>query len=438
MATPSESRLATSVNGELADRVQQLRLDNQLGAGTARPPGGSWLPWILCGLLAVTWAGVGVRWYKSAPQKDDAPGGPSAPGSTGTGGSGPPEAGAMVTQLKGIVIPSLQVNLSPRDVAAEITEIYFAEGKRVKQGDKLATLLDHQYANRLKTEEATVKAAEAQQKRATAAKASAEALVAKSESALAAAKARVTRAVAFVERAKADFDQAEQQNRAGTIASTEYQKFKADKLAADADLIAANADVKAAEQSVLAAKEDVKTAISNVTAAAADLGAAESRRDEAARLVKNCTITAPIDGTILTKVADKGALVSPMSFNVAAGICTIADLSKLEVEIDVPERQITRLKPGQSCLLQADADPTRAYRGVVDRVMPIADDTKNVVKVRIRAYLPKTEEQGAFLKPKMGITATVHERPFVLNRDTDFLWGDEDTRQPEWAKGWKK
>src|SRR5262249_20471544 len=116
----------------------------------------------------------------------------------------------------------------------------------------------------------------------------------------------------------------------------------------------------------------------------------------------------------------------------------IADLSKLEVEIDVPERQITKVKPGQECLLQADADPTRGYRGVVDRVMPIADDTKNVVKVRIRAYLPKNEEQGTFLKPKMAITATVYERRFVVDPKVDSLWGDEAARQIAWDAEWKR
>jgi multidrug resistance efflux pump len=441
MATPTDSRLGTSANGDLADRVQQLRLDTQLGAAKGAGSG-SWLPWVLCGLLAVTWAGVGVRWYRAVPQKaDEAPGAPAGttPSAQASGPGQPAAApGALVTQLKGTVIPSLQVNLSPRDVAAEITEIFFAEGKRVKRGDKLATLLDHQYANRLKTEEAAVKAGEAQVARATAGKAAAEAMVSKAEAALAAAKARVARADAIQVRAGKDFEQAKMQNATGTIGSQEYQKFEADKLAADADQKASVADVTAAERAIEAARADVNTATANVSASAADLKAAESRRDEAQRLVNNCVVTAPIDGTILTKVADKGALVSPMSFNVAAGICSIADLSKLEVEIDVPERQITRLKAGQDCLLQADADPARGYRGVVDRVMPIADDTKNVVKVRIRAYLPKTEEQGSFLKPKMGITATVYERPFAVNPDTDFLWGDEAARKPAWEAEWKK
>ncbi len=78
MATSTE--LGASANGDLVNRVQQLRLDGQLGAGKGGTGGGSWLPWVLCGLLAVTWAGVGVRGYKTAAQKsEDAPGGAPRP-----------------------------------------------------------------------------------------------------------------------------------------------------------------------------------------------------------------------------------------------------------------------------------------------------------------------------------------------------------------------
>lgn len=431
MATTSE--LGASANGDLINRVQQLRLDGQLGAGKSGGGGGSWLPWVLCGLLAVTWVGVGVRWYKAAARNtDDAPGAAPAPGTAapaaqpGGGATPAPEPGALVTQLKGNVIPSLQITVSPRDVAAEITEIFFSEGKRVKKGDKLATLLDLQYANRLKTEQAGVESAKAQVARTQAGQTSAAAKVAKTESALAAAEARGTRAGAIRDRATKDFEQARQQRLGGALSAQEYQKFDADKLAADADQIAATADIEAAKREIDAAKADVKTAAATARAAEADLDAATARGAEAQRLVNNCVVTAPIDGTILTKSADRGALVSPMSFNVAAGICLIADLSKLEVEIDVPERKITQIEAGQQCKLQADADPNREFRGVVDRVMPIADDTKNVVKVRVRVYLPKADEnKPAFLKPKMSVTATVYNTQFALDRDKDLLWGDE-------------
>ena len=48
------------------------------------------------------------------------------------------------------------------------------------------------------------------------------------------------------------------------------------------------------------------------------------------------------------------------------------------------------------------------------------------------------EEPGAFLKPKMSITATVYERAFALDAKGDLLWGDEDARKGDWGKGWGK
>jgi hypothetical protein len=105
-----------------------------------------------------------------------------------------------------------------------------------------------------------------------------------------------------------------------------------------------------------------------------------------------------------------------MSFNVAAALCEIADLSKLEVELDVPEREIAKVRPNLECKLVADADPNRVYRGRVDRVMPIADDSKNVIKVRVQVDLPPGEEPGSFLKPKMSVTVTGYNREYTAEK----------------------
>ena len=60
-----------STNGELINRVQQLRLDDQLGRGSGRASRGSWLPWVLCGLMAIAWVGVGVRYYRAPRAEGD-------------------------------------------------------------------------------------------------------------------------------------------------------------------------------------------------------------------------------------------------------------------------------------------------------------------------------------------------------------------------------
>jgi HlyD family secretion protein len=410
--------MTPTANGELVNRVQQLRLDGQLGTETGPGrSGGSWLPWVLCALLAASWVGVGVRFYRQTGAARPADGGePSAkaPAATPTGSGGPAAApGEVLLPLKGSLIPYLQIAVSPRDVAGEITKITFWEGKQVKEGETLATLLNSQYANRFKTEEASVKSAEAQVAKADAGEVTAAVRIAKAKSALAAAAARVTRAVAVQDRATKDFEQARQQREAGGISAQEYQKFDADKQVADADTVAARADVEAATREVEATEAERTTNKAHARAARAEAGAAEARRDEAKRLLDNCTIVAPIDGTVLTKKADRGSLVSPAAFNVSASLCEIADLAKLEVELDVPERQIMRIRPGLECQLVADADPTRTYRGMLHRVMPIADDSKNVIKVRIRVYLPRGEQAGSFLKPRMSVTAMVINREFV-------------------------
>ena len=67
--TPAEIRSAASAmpstNGEMLNRVQQLRLDNTTtGAKQSRGGGASWLPWVLALFLAITWAGIGIKEYK--------------------------------------------------------------------------------------------------------------------------------------------------------------------------------------------------------------------------------------------------------------------------------------------------------------------------------------------------------------------------------------
>ncbi|HEX4609060.1 MAG TPA: efflux RND transporter periplasmic adaptor subunit [Urbifossiella sp.] len=424
--------MTSTVNGELVNRVQQLRLDGQLGAqtGSGRRGGGSWLPWLLCGLLATSWVGVGVRWYRSAgtPRAADAdaaksPGAaaPQPSGGRPAGSAGAAAPGEVLLQLKGNLIPFLQIAVSPRDVAGEITGITFWEGKTVKQGEVLATLIKSQYDNRYNTDQASVLSAEAQVAKAEAQVVAAAVRVAKAKAALAAADARVTKAVAVQDRATKDFVQARQQRTGNAISAQEYQKFEADKVVADADTVAAKADAEAAAREIEATQAEERTSKAHVRASAAEATAAAARRDESKRLLDNCTIVAPIGGTVLTKKADRGSLVSPAAFNVSASLCEIADLAKLEVEVDVPERQITRVRPGLECQVAADADPNRVYRGVVHRIMPIADDSKNVIKVRIRVYLPRNEEAGSFLKPKMSVVATVVNRPFAPG-DNEQSW----------------
>jgi HlyD family secretion protein len=397
-----------STNGELINRVQQLRLDAQLGQGTGKSRG-SWLPWVLCGMMAVAWAGVGARWYRAPDASAEASAQPAGSAGAKLSGSGATTnqnsnqpaapAGALLLQIQGKLTPFLQINLSPDDVAGVVTHIYFKEGDRVKEGQLLAKIRNNHYLNDYEGAKAALASAQC---RWDEMHPDSVREIEKEQ-----ARAELAEAEANRVRAKQDLER--------------YTTSKASTVVSPQDIDKAVADLRAAEFRVTRLKKALDILIEGprpekLLGAKADVQNAKARLEECDRLLKNCEVKAPINGTILTKVADPGVVVSPMSFNVASGICSMADLSDLEAEIDVREDQITLIKTGQECQVAALADPNRTYKGRVDRVMPIADDNKNTIKVRVKVQLPATEEPGSFLKPKMTTVVRIYNTiipPFV-------------------------
>jgi HlyD family secretion protein len=391
-----------STNGELINRVQQLRLDGQLGRGQGSTRS-SVLPWVLCGMMAVAWAGIGMRWYKAPETSGEAsaqnPSGSTAKQNGNTSSLVNPQAanqpvvpsGALVLQIKGTLTPFLQINLSPDDVAGVVTEIYFKEGDRVKKGQLLAKIRNNRYLNDKNASKAALESAQCHLDELHP---DSVRLIEKQQ-----AEAELAEAEANRVRTKQDLDRLSTQRASAVVSGQDIDK--------------AVADLKGAEARVIRLKKAYDILIEGprkekLQGAEADVLNARARLKECERLLANCDVCAPIDGTILTKVADPGVVVSPMSFNVASGICSMADLSDLEAEIDVREDQVTQIQTGQECQVVAIANPNRAYKGRVDRVMPIADDTKNTIKVRVKVLLPQGEEPGSFLKPKMSTVVRVY------------------------------
>lgn len=148
-------------------------------------------------------------------------------------------------------------------------------------------------------------------------------------------------------------------------------------------------------------EQRIKAAQAELDQAAAELAKAEWR-------LGNCIVKAPIDGTILKKNAERGNVVNPVAFNGSFSLCEMADLTDLEADLSVQERDISKVFPGQRCQVRADAFPDRIYEGVVARLMPIADRAKGSITVRVKIAVPKEEKEGEFLKPEMVVTVTFH------------------------------
>jgi HlyD family secretion protein len=142
-----------------------------------------------------------------------------------------------------------------------------------------------------------------------------------------------------------------------------------------------------------------------IKAAEAELAQAEAQLKRSRWQLENCTIRAPISGTILKKNAEEGNIVNPIAFNGSYSLCDMADLADLEVSLDIQEREISKVFPGQRCEIRTEAFQDRVYPGVVNRLMPIADRAKGAIQVRVKVRVPK-EEEGVYLKPEMGAIVT--------------------------------
>ena len=98
------------------------------------------------------------------------------------------------------------------------------------------------------------------------------------------------------------------------------------------------------------ATTSVQSLQAKIDLAKAQANAAEARTAEAQQAVDNCTIRAPFDGIVVSKDAQVGEMVSPISAGggfTRTGIATIVNMNSNEIEVDVNEAYITRVKPGQ-------------------------------------------------------------------------------------------
>ena len=111
---------------------------------------------------------------------------------------------------------------------------------------------------------------------------------------------------------------------------------------------------------------------------------------------------------VLTKNADVGDIVTPLgaAANAKASVVTIADMDSLQVEADVSESNLGKIRSGQPCEVQLDALPGVRFEGAVHMIVPTADRSKATVLVKVR-FLNK----DARILPEMSAKVAFLERP---------------------------
>jgi RND family efflux transporter MFP subunit len=138
----------------------------------------------------------------------------------------------------------------------------------------------------------------------------------------------------------------------------------------------------------------------------AALGVARANLKAADVAFDQTLIRAPFDGVVLTKNANVGDNITPFSsaIDTKGAVVTMADMETLEVEADVAESSLGRIRVGQPCEIQLDAVPDTRFPGVVNRIVPTVDRAKATVLVKIRfverddRVLPDMSAKVAFLE----------------------------------------
>ncbi len=113
-----------------------------------------------------------------------------------------------------------------------------------------------------------------------------------------------------------------------------------------------------------------------------------------------CVIRSPVNGVVLEKMADANELVTPQNFGGTRGPSTslvaVADLADLQVEIDVSESDLAKIRLGQKCRVSPEAYRDKSYEGVVAEIAPEATRAKGTLQIKVQILQP-----DGFLTPEL-------------------------------------
>lgn len=264
----------------------------------------------------------------------------------------------------GKIYPVLQVHISP-EVSGEIIELPVKEGQLVKKGQLLLKINPDVYL-------AAVNQAKASYDSSVAAKATAD---------------------AALEKADTDFQRNQDLFNRKLISESDYIGFKV-----------------ALEQ----AKAQLDSAVDQVAVAKANVDSAEDS-------LNKTTIVSPLDGTISQLNSQLGERVLGTVQNAGTDIMIIADLNAMEARVDVGERDVVLIKPGQKAKLEVDSYTDRKFSGLVTDIADSSEglnasasslsssssssgQTATQFQVRIRF------NEGEFFRPGMSVTAEIETR----------------------------
>lgn len=230
-----------------------------------------------------------------------------------------------IVSANGKVQPVNEVKISP-DVSGEITDLFIKEGQEIKKGDVLLKIQPDLYQSAVNRAEATMNG---------------------QKSSLANAKSNLKQLKSNFANTEASYNRNVKLFKSGAISQSEFDLAQAQYDAAKANIEAANDNIEGAEFAVKSGEASLKEARDNLS---------------------RTTIYAPVDGTVSKLNNRKGERVVGTAQMAGTEIMRIADLTKMEVQVDVNENDIVRVHLGDTADITVDAFGDRKFKGIVTEI----------------------------------------------------------------------
>jgi len=356
---------------DLNQRLRSLKIDR----ATAAPPSLRTRPpkLLLLGIsVLVVLAAMGYFYFSSSPKTISV-----AEVKLESGGS---SAGDTVLSASGYVVAHHKIAVGAK-VMGRVAWIGVEKGDKVQQGQVLVRLEDNDFRAQSNQARANLAAAQARLDQLRAGSRPQEKMK---------DRAAVLQAQATLTNAESEYERAAKLYSAGVSSKAELDR-------ATAQRDSARALVEAARQS--SAMTDIGPRAEEIRAAEAQVRQMRAALDYADTQLANTEIRAPVSGTVLQRIVERGEMVSPSAFGESGArtsVVALADLNDLQIELDISQADFARLKMNQRAEIIPEAFPNLKYSGFIAEIAPEANRAKATVQVKVKVENP--DEQ---LRPEM-------------------------------------
>jgi HlyD family secretion protein len=386
------SGLKSAPNQELNDRLKSLRIDRSGNRPTQGASNRSPKKLLLALSVVIALIAFAYLFFSSAPKTVSV-----AEVKTE---SGTASAGTVLT-VSGYVVAHHRIDVGAK-VMGRVAWIGVEKGDKVTKDQVLVRLEDQEFRAQANQAKGNLAVAQAHLDELRAGSRPQEKLK---------DRAGVLQAEANLKNAQADYERTEKLYHSGVASKSDLDRSLMQRDSAAALL-------ESAKQT--SHMTDIGPRDEEIRAAEAQVQQMKAALDYAQTQLDSTEIKAPVTGTVLQRIVERGEMVSPSSFGDAGArtsVVSLADLSDLQIELDISQSDFARLKMNQRAEIIPEAFPNLRYQGYIAEIAPEANRAKATVQVKVKVENPDDQ-----LRPEMNARvnfladAKPNDAPAAINR----------------------